>query len=156
MFIQISSKESYRLSWTLSNSRCSAVIHAAPELSLVPAHLWKCRQNREPSEDSKNDSKPRSVIYNERIGVALVYARDFLIIFFKYIKTCSKRGKCSCCPYRTRNYILRCSAEVPIRHSEHLLAAWTVRECSCAGEVCAVQTACGILHLTGKSDRVSW
>lgn len=57
-----------------------------------------------------------SVIYNEKTGLALVYAWDVLIIFFKYTKSCCKGVKCSSCPYRTRNNILRCSEEVPVRH----------------------------------------
>lgn len=106
---------------------------------------------------------PESVTYNERTGVAPVYARDFLIIFFKYAKSCCKEGaKCSSCPYRTRNNIPRCSAEVPVRHLKHLLTVWTVKEWSCAREVCAVhhaksfRTAWRNLCLTGKGDSVLW
>lgn len=135
---------------------CPAVIHAAPGLSLGRAHLWGCRQNKEPREDNNNDNKSRKVIDNERTGVALVYVQDFVIMFFKYIKTCSKGAECSCCPYRTRNDVLRCSAGVPIGHWEHLLTAWTVGDWSCAGEVCAVQTACGLLHLADMGDPVLW
>ena len=103
---------------------------------------------------------PESVIYNERIGVALVYARDFLIILFKSAKNCCKEGaKRSSSPYRTRHNILRCSVEVPVRH---LLMVWTVKEWNCAREVCAVhhrrslRTSWRNLHLTGKGDRVLW
>lgn len=79
-------------------------------------HIWEAvGKTKGPEQDKENDSK--CVIYNERIGVALLYARDFLIIFFKYAKSCFKEGvKCSSCPYRTTDNILRCSDEVPIRH----------------------------------------
>lgn len=95
MFTQVSSRESYSLSWTLTNSP-SLLSSDSSCTRAQPAHLWRCRQNRELSEGNNNDSKFRKVINNERTGFALVYVQVFLIIFFKSIKNLQKSRRMVC------------------------------------------------------------
>lgn len=81
-------------------------------------HTWEdAGKTESPRRTWRMTVNPESVIYSERSGDALTYASGFLIMFFTYAKSCCKEGaKCSSCPYRTRNNIIRCSAELPVRH----------------------------------------
>lgn len=118
MFIQTSGKENYRLNWTLANSPSllsAGSCCAGAQPGTCTSGKLQAKQRAQRRMRRKTVS-PEIVINNERTGVALLYARDFLIIFFEYTKSCCKGVKSFLCLYRIRNYILRCSEEDPVRH----------------------------------------
>lgn len=105
-----------------------AIGWTGPQRLSLPAHHWSllhwdlhtwedARRTESPRRTRRMTVNPESVICNERTGVALAYASDFPIMFFTHAKGCCKEGaKCSSCSYRTWNNIIRCSAELPVRH----------------------------------------